>query len=294
MRTVIQKLNSTYQDEWSILAEKCRRKGKEADFNDLIEFVDFHSSRAADPAYSRGAMNGEKEKNPVKDFVGKVQTPAQNSKATKYHLCQNAHNLEKCKEYLDKDIEGRKKTVMDLKLCFKCLQPTSSKHYSRVCPDRMECDVCGKFHPTSFHDYSKDVKDSSSEDKSTSKIASCFVQHRNANSTISLCILPVLVSHKDNPDNEVLVYAMLDNDCTGCFCTTDLMEQIAPGLHREALVTVETINGVSEKETAALDGCLFVAHLLSMVTFPQAYLCQLRLGSMVWPLLKTKFLRRLI
>ena len=89
------------------MAEKCRRKGKEADFNDLIEFVDFHSSRAADPAYSRGAMNGEKEKNPVKDFVGKVQTPAQNSKATKYHLCQNAHNLEKCKEYLDKDIEGR-------------------------------------------------------------------------------------------------------------------------------------------------------------------------------------------
>ena len=256
LRTVIQKLNSTYQDEWSILAEKCRRNGKEADFNELIEFVDFHSSRAADPAYSRGAMNNEKEKNPVKGFVGKVQTPTLNTKASKCFLCQKEHNLEKCKDYLDKDIEGRRQAVMDLKLCFKCLQPTSGKHYSRICPDRMECDVCGKFHPTTFHDFNKDVKDSSSEGKSTPKIASCSVQQRDTNSTISLCILPVLVSHKDNPDNEVLVYAMLDNDCTGCFCTTDLMELIAPSLHREALVTVETINGVSEKETAALDGLL--------------------------------------
>ena len=255
LRSVIQKLNVTYQDEWSILAEKCRRSGKEANFDDLIEFVDFHSSRAADPAYSRGAMSGDKERNPVKGFVGKVMAPIENTKPARCQLCKKEHSIEKCKEYLDKDIEGRRKTVLDLKLCFKCLQPTSGKHYSRICPNRMECDVCGKFHPTSFHDYNRDTKDTS-DDKPASKIASCSVQQRDTDCTISLCILPVLISHIDNPDNEVLVYAMLDNDCTGCFCTTEVMDQITPNRQREALVTVETINGVSEKETTAVEGLI--------------------------------------
>ena len=261
LRTVVQKLHTSYQDEWSILAEKCRRNGNEANFDDLIKFVDFHSARASDPAYSRIAM--EKEKNPVKGFVGKVTTPKDTNDTTKCHLCQNDHNLENCKSYLQKDIEGRRKTVLDLKLCFKCLKPTSGKHYSRICPNRITCNVCGKYHPTSFHDYTRDAKDksteeiqkksNSNEDNTNSKIAACSVQQRDTGNVISLCILPVLVSHKEHPEHEMLVYAMLDNDCTGCFCTNDVMEQLALSHQREACVTVETINGISEKQTTAVN-----------------------------------------
>ena len=256
MKTVIQKLHVSYQDEWSIKAEKCRRNGKEANFNDLVSFVDFHSSRAADPAYSRGAMNGEKEKNPVKGFVGKVSTPADDSKATKCYLCQKEHALEKCKAYLDKDVKERHKSVFDLKLCFKCLNPTSGQHYARICTNKLVCNICGKFHPTTLHDSNRDNTDKPAEEKTNAKIAACSVQRRDTDNVISLCILPVLVSHKDNPEHELLVYAMLDNDCTGCFCTTDVMEQLAPSHQREACITVETINGISEKQTTALNGLI--------------------------------------
>ena len=251
LKTVIQKLHVSYQDEWSMSAEKCRRNGKEASFDDLVSFVDFHSSRAADPAYSRGAMTGEKEK--VKGFVGKVSPPEVDPNTAKCPLCRKEHILEKCKVYLEKDVKERNKAVFELKLCFKCLNPTSEQHHARVCKQKMVCDTCGKCHPTTLHDRSKEKKDKPHGENENSKIAACSVQHRDAVNVISLCILPVLVSHKDNPQHECLVYAMLDNDCTGCFCTTEIMERIAPNQQREACITVETINGTSEKQTSAIN-----------------------------------------
>ena len=62
LKGIIQKLHSSYQEDWSIKAEKRRREGRNVTFDDLVYFVDFHSSRATDPAYSRSAMSGEKKK----------------------------------------------------------------------------------------------------------------------------------------------------------------------------------------------------------------------------------------
>lgn len=257
LKIIIQKLHLSYQDEWSIKAERCRRNGKEANFNDLVNFVDFHSSRSADPAYSRSAMSGEKEKNPVKGFSSKLTLPTDDCKAEKCHLCKKDHHLEECKSYLSKDLKERNKTVYDLKLCFKCLNPTSERHYARVCTKRMTCSICSKLHPSTLHDASKENKATvTNNEQERKKISACSVQHKDTEDVISLCILPVFVSHMDNPDHEILVYAMLDNDCTGCFGTTEIMDQLAPSQQRDAYVTVETINGTTEKQTTALDGLL--------------------------------------
>ena len=70
IRSIVIKLHSSLQEEWSILVERTRRIGRYVNFNDSVEFIDFHSARAIDPAYSRAAMSsGDKEKNPIKGFM---------------------------------------------------------------------------------------------------------------------------------------------------------------------------------------------------------------------------------
>ena len=231
-----------------------------------MDFIDFHSSRATDPAYSRSAISGEKEKNqPLKGFNSKlkVNEDKKNDNNKKMEdgktsngcpFCHQDHDLESCSTYLAKDPKERNKIVKDLKLCFKCLNPVSGKHYSRVCTNRMTCSVCSKFHPTSLHDPTMGSKDEVSEEEPT-KISSCSVQHKGeVGSSISLCIVPVYVKHKDYPERERLVYAMIDNDCTGCFVTNETVSLLAPEEVRKACITVETINCTTEQSTTAVDG----------------------------------------
>ena len=268
LKNIIQKLHTSYQDNWSITAEKRRRAGRSVTFDDLVYFIDFHSSRATDPAYSRGAMSGEKEKNPpLKGFNSKLKVNDDNNKRSvelktnddvikdTCPLCQKGHHLESCLSYLSKDPNERNKTVFDLKLCFKCLKPTTPKHYARVCINRDTCNICDKLHPTSLHDPNKGKKTETTSEEEPTKISSCSVQHKcEVGSSISLCIVPVFVKHKDYPERELLVYAMIDNDCTGCFITKETVDLLAPEETRKACITIETINCTTEQYTTAVNG----------------------------------------
>ena len=47
---------------------------------------------------------------------------------------------------------------------------------------------------------------------------------------------------------------MIDNDCTGCFITKEVVDLIAPDETRTACISIETINGTTEQSTTAIDG----------------------------------------
>ena len=58
IRSIVLKLHSSHHNKWNIYVENIKRKeGRKAAFEDLINFVDFHSSCANNPSYSSDAMN---------------------------------------------------------------------------------------------------------------------------------------------------------------------------------------------------------------------------------------------
>ena len=100
-------------------------------------------------------------------------------------------------------------------------------------------------HPTSLHDpmYSQ------------TRIKFNSIHNKSSEDVISLCVVPVFASHKSNPDNEVLCYALLSKRCTGCLALPLFLEALAPDDVRRAHVSIETENALTEEEDAiALDG----------------------------------------
>ena len=91
-----------------------------------------------------------------------------------------------------------------MKLCFGCLCPITNGHIGRTCTQKKTCTICKQLHTTSLHrgEQNTDIPLKAAASKSISS------------ERISMCIVPVRVYHKDNPGEEVVTYAMLDNDYT--------------------------------------------------------------------------------
>ena len=83
------------------------------------------------------------------------------------------------------------------------------------------------------------------------KISSGSTHYRSEDKyTVSLCVITVLISHKDFPEKETMVYALLDDGCTGCLGLPSLLEALAPGDIERAHVSIDTVHG----STDDLDG----------------------------------------
>ena len=123
---IISKLDISYEDKWSTLAENTRRnRGREANFDDLVKFIDFQSSRANDPAYSREAIKGLK-------VNASIFRPT-NGEGKGCHFCRcSDHDSEECPVYLNKDVKNRQKMIFEKRLCFTCLCPIYANHKGRL------------------------------------------------------------------------------------------------------------------------------------------------------------------
>ena len=58
-----------------------------------------------------------------------------------------------------------------------------------------------------------------------------------------MCIVPVIVSHKDNPGKEIRVYAVVDNCSQGTFATEKLLLNDLGLSGRQPSITLETAIG---------------------------------------------------
>ena len=256
MRQVVSKLDVTYHEAWRRKAENLRRKkAREPIFDDLLEFIDFQTSSASNPAYSREMIKEAKEK------VFQVRFKAVTSEDTCYFCSIDGfekHTTASCPVFVSKNIDERYKMVFEHKLCFGCLEPISVDHRGKSCKVRMKCSSCGKLHPTALHKTSHDntcgLDSNIPQVHAVTQTAMAIQSKQTPDSDISMCIVPVLVSHKDDPANEKLVYALLDSDCTGCFCVQDLLESLASKQMRKAHVSVETLNGRTEEVSLAANG----------------------------------------
>ena len=145
-------------------------------------------------------------------------------------LCNGKHELESCLEYKKMDVKARKEFAKTKGLCFGCL---GRGHLSRECKKRKKCGTCGKFHPTSLHgDYKNVPKETKQEEANTpleEQTVHCTKssdENSESQAQISSMIVPVWLRHRDNPEREVLVYALLDDQSDTTFVSQSALDNI--------------------------------------------------------------------
>ena len=169
-------------------------------------------------------------------------------------LCNGNHALEFCYKFFSKSMTERKDFAEANKLCYGCLKPG---HNSKFCRNRLTCKICEKQHPTPFHgDFRRSdepvstnatvnntCNDQSSEENSLptdSNSVETAVSHfaTSKRSTLSSAILPVWVSHENNPEHEILTYAMLDTQSdTSFLCNTTQNSLGIEGVNTQLLLS---------------------------------------------------------
>jgi hypothetical protein len=118
----------------------------------------------------------------------------------------------------------RKDYVMKEGLCFACL---SQGHMSKKCTNRSDCKKCQKRHPTCLHEdkkagdtIAKQLQDSRNMDSATNRKVTTVA------SSLTSMVIPVFVSSAQNPEHEVLVYALLDTMSDSTFVLDTVVESL--------------------------------------------------------------------
>lgn len=147
------------------------------------------------------------------------------------------HELDACRIFRSKSVDSRKDFAKSNKLCFGCLE---SGHISKRCTQRKTCEICDKRHPTSLHgdlrksnttdsnptaSSSTTDRDVSTPERISSKSGTVFMSCIESSAKSSM-IVPVYVSHIDFPDEEVLVYALLDTQSDTTFILSDTYQRL--------------------------------------------------------------------
>ena len=233
IRGVISKVHQPLQDRWNRKATNIRTNdSREANFSDLLKFVDYEVTLMSDPAYSRDALSDGKQ---VKSNFTSSTNP---SDAVKCPLCPGDHDVESCEMYISMDIDERHKTVFQKKLCFGCLSPVSENHNAKSCENKRKCLVCKENHPTTLHG---------------GKNVSSFFSSKQC-SVISMCVTQVDLWHEDHPDLVVRTYALLDECSTGSFIRDDVLDKLNVPHLKHTSIGVTTVNGQRQQSTREAKG----------------------------------------
>ena len=263
LKEISAKLPSYSGVKWCRQAHEAQKKSEDkcVNFHDFVKFVRDESELANDPIFSPDAMKDLrlKKKSDRGDKVtpkhapksGRATSlvtgsktvpaskpvyrkPAEKSASFLCQLCKsNSHSLENCTKFMEKPMEKRKEFIQANRMCFGCLG--NDGHFSKQCKNRLTCKECGRHHPTPLH-YASPSKTSTpaqgtaSAKPSDEASANAAITNSNsapASSVVTNClIVPVLLSHKDRPETEVKVYALLDDASDTTFIKESVREQL--------------------------------------------------------------------
>ena len=237
---MILKVPQSLQDKWNRKVLDTRRKHKrEVDFSDIVKFLETETTLMSDPAYSRDALTeaGKLLKSNSTQLV-EAEGGRRVSWGAICPLCAGTHDFEDCQDFLAKGIDDRHKTVFQLKLCFSCLGPIDDEHKGKSCTAKRKCKVCSEDHPTTLHG-----------GKSMPARHTALPYK-----VISMCVVQVEVWHKDNADNRLTVYALLDECSQGTFIKDDILEKLNVSNLEHTTIRVGTAIGNKEDQAVAVKG----------------------------------------
>ena len=149
-------------------------------------------------------------------------------------LCKKkSHNLTHCRDFSSKTTDAKKEFIRKHRLCFGCLR---SGHMSKSCEEKITCEICKYKHPTSIHNIyeeryrSTDSKDNENEvedheDEVPAAVMNTTTQNIDVDSYTMA--IPVYVSNTNNPENEVLVYTLLDTQSNRTFVLEEVAKKLS-------------------------------------------------------------------
>ena len=275
IQILLKKLPSYIQNRWNRQVLKIRKTGEEAQLSNFIQLVDEETTLVDDPLFSHEALTESqddlksKTKSRYSSFLSKDET-----NVNQCPLCTSHHDIEVCPQYLKLSVTERRRLLFQKHLCFCCLQPTSSIHTAKTCDKRKTCSTCGKSHPTSLNGYVKKESLVSVKEPNSFVNGCCLSSesfYSKFSSSISLCIVPVVLSHLSNPEISFNTYALLDNGSQGTFIDIEFLEQIGiQGI--QTSLSLKTLHGERTEKCIAVDKLIVtsIQHNYSM-QLPRVY-----------------------
>ncbi|XP_076086068.1 uncharacterized protein LOC143056790 [Mytilus galloprovincialis] len=180
-------------------------------------------------------------------------------------------------ETTSKSVQERKEFAKRTGLCFACL---GSGHLSKQCNKRATCSICTKRHPTAFHgDVVKQYPNNSKQPTPCNEEKELYKSQTGAvlMSITESCgkssmIVPVYLSHTDNQQHEILVYALLDTQSDTTFILDNTRQTL--GLSgadvKLSLSTMHSQNSIVD--SCKIDGLIVRAYDSDMkITLPSIF-----------------------
>ena len=214
-----------------------RRFSEIAEFRHFVAFIE-REAEAANSLYGRRVLGcHSKQHNFSKSskssyffhssVASRVEQQPPVKKTIKCYFCHSPdHLLQACPRFIEAPVADRSKFVKYKGLCFKCL---NSRHRTRFCRRQNSCTVegCkGTFHNTLLHLHNSSPKNESLSSEPAAIFSTCTSSISSSESlskAVYLCIVPVKVRYQDQ---EVLIYAFLDQGSTHTFCDKRLVEAL--------------------------------------------------------------------
>ena len=233
---VLAKLDRSVQEKWLNKVVRAREKKlPEKNFNDLVSFIEHIANLASEPSYSQQAYKNDAFK------VLRINVPPKDKDINECLLCSGSHKLDECTEFKDLEVFERVHFLGQNRLCFKCLEVPKDGHMAKTCPKKTDCSECKGNHHALLHGYS----------------FNSFKTHSIlTDNAVSMCIIPVRLSHKDNPNAEVLTYALLDENAQTTFASEEVINKLPSVTSRKTFIRTETLNCASTDPTFALNNLI--------------------------------------
>ena len=221
--------------KWNRIVYKSKEQtGKFPSFKEFMHFVTKEADIACDPVTSLCSLK-ENDSQPssrsvrARSFMSEVKDKpcswSDTATSNKFDCvyCKGYHNLDQCSGFLAVTLEKRKLFVRENGLCYGCLR---KGHTANKCYKKKKCETCGRMHPTVLHEYRPQFNPNSYKDRDQTPVSHVSHLTHAGSCSLSSLILPVYVSHKNSPDKEVMVYAMLDSQSDTTFVTEDTCAQL--------------------------------------------------------------------
>ena len=303
-RKLLTKLPDWLVARWARVAADWKERGRTfPPFKEFTRFMVKESNIACDPITSIQALKGNdrntSDKNSHKvgqfrqaralatDVSEKRESTNNEQKEIKCVLCSKGHDIDDCKIFLSKSLEDRKNYCMIKGLCFRCL---IRGHLAAECPERKTCKTCKGRHPTSLHmgkrktndrmEASNSKAEGSAKDDSKPETAAKATCSRIR--TTHLCdtdeagkssmIVPVWVSHVEQPEREIMVYALLDTQSDTTFILEDTCDSLCVKGHSTKLWLSTMLAEDQLIESRRVEGLVVRGHDSSLkVPLPATY-----------------------
>ena len=275
IQMLVQKLPKYMVDRWKRMVDQWlygeESTGRHPPFSEFVRFVSVEARIACGPVAiptheDKQSAAHKMPRGKARTFMSSTEVrrthtgQGDNQRVTECVLCQKQHGIRDCDAFKRMTVVNRNSKVNQLGLCRGCLK---KGHKWKECYTRERCGVCSRWHPTLLHDESLSsgsevraetaVKQRVDSAPQATSLRSGSVGDAERSGCSHSLVLPVLLSHKSNPEHQLLVYALLDAQSDACFVAQSVCETLdIEG--RNTKLELSTMTGKSIIESTAVEG----------------------------------------